>query len=500
MRTKSSRIVVTSIAGSRSNQGLVQVPPVAPEARSKDPPFSRGDTATLLGLVSAAGAFYLLPWPPAYAVALIAVGALSFYRLDLALILIPLFAPFFMVPKHVGNKEFGPQEVFILIDVLVFITWLVRPGKHGRPRFGDLRDSPFLRPLLLLLFAGVLSTALSADRHLALAAFRLRVLEPMMYFALLILVLDRRRLWQLQIVGVVLAGVLLSAIGFAQLVTHQDLSYAPGSALPRLQALYGSPDNLGLFLDRVVPLALAIAIAGQTLPRFRKIGYLLIAPLVATLVLTYSRGAWLAVGVSCFGLLSLQMRGFWKIAVLVLLLGGVALGIKGPAVTRAFGSGHTGTVQRRLDVWRSAVHMVRDHPLLGIGPDNFLHYYAPVHQLYSPCAGLGYMQPEAADEPCLSHPHNEFLDFWLSTGVLGLGAFAWLQFAFWRSSLSIWNKGRDRFATPMLLGVMAAMLASLLHGLVDNVYFLPDLALLFWLLCAFVSFESRYSSDIAGEL
>jgi hypothetical protein len=31
------------------------------------------------------------------------------------------------------------------------------------------------------------------------------------------------------------------------------------------------------------------------------------------------------------------------------------------------------------------------------------------------------------------------------------------------------------------------MAASLVHGLVDNSYFLPDLAVLFWILCALVA-------------
>jgi hypothetical protein len=34
------------------------------------------------------------------------------------------------------------------------------------------------------------------------------------------------------------------------------------------------------------------------------------------------------------------------------------------------------------------------------------------------------------------------------------------------------------------------MLASILHGLVDNSYFLMDLSVLFWMLCALVLFCS----------
>jgi O-antigen ligase len=100
------------------------------------------------------------------------------------------------------------------------------------------------------------------------------------------------------------------------------------------------------------------------------------------------------------------------------------------------------------------------------------------------------MEPQAWEEPCLSHPHDEVLDFWLSTGVIGLVAFLWMQAVFWLTCYRLWhNKNRTTAAwtQTLLAGSMAAMLASIVHGLVDNSYFLVDLATLFWLLCAFVS-------------
>jgi O-antigen ligase len=144
--------------------------------------------------------------------------------------------------------------------------------------------------------------------------------------------------------------------------------------------------------------------------------------------------------------------------------------------------------------------MVGDHPLLGVGPDNFLHYYAPRRApgapWYNNCQpGEGYIEPGAIDEPCLSHPHNEILDFWLSTGILGLLSFIWLEVIFWRVSLRGWARWRVRREAPLALGAMAAMLAALVHGLVDNSYFLIDLSLIFWYLVALASFLARRDPD-----
>jgi O-antigen ligase len=134
--------------------------------------------------------------------------------------------------------------------------------------------------------------------------------------------------------------------------------------------------------------------------------------------------------------------------------------------------------------------MIRDHPVVGIGPDNFLHYYAPRHQLYLQCnRGLGYMDSRASVEPCISHPHDEVLDLWLSSGILGLSAFVWLQFVFWKNAWLSYA-GKKGIMRVLLAGTMAAMLAGLVHGLVDNSYFLEDLSLLFWMFCAFVSYTA----------
>jgi O-antigen ligase len=183
------------------------------------------------------------------------------------------------------------------------------------------------------------------------------------------------------------------------------------------------------------------------------------------------------------------------------VLAALATVLAGQSVAHAFRSGHAHTVERRLDLWRSSMHMIQDHPIVGVGPDNFLHYYAPRSQLYIQCAhGLGYMYPEASEEPCQSHPHDEFLDFWLSTGVVGLAAFFWLQFTFWRAALAQWHGWNGSLQTALLLGSAGAMLAALVHGLVDNSYFLVDLAIIFWTLCMLASPRDGSSTQLSAAL
>jgi O-antigen ligase len=190
------------------------------------------------------------------------------------------------------------------------------------------------------------------------------------------------------------------------------------------------------------------------------------------LLLTFSTGGWLGgiaaalVVVAALGHRRFALRiGSFAVAAMLVVS---ALAIVGRLPERLNPLRQTGGF--RLDLWLSSLQMVRDHPLLGVGLDNFVYLYQQI-----------YLREGAAAEPTLSHPHNWVLNFWLSLGVLGLLAFVWLLFRFWRSA-------RPQ-RTWVVAGALGAMADMLVHGFIDNSYFLVDLAFIFWLCLALVDIE-----------
>jgi hypothetical protein len=103
----------------------------------------------------------------------------------------------------------------------------------------------------------------------------------------------------------------------------------------------------------------------------------------------------------------------------------------------------------RFALWRAALRMVKAHPLLGVGPDNF-------RLMYGTYAGL-----TGADER--THSNNMYLEVLVGGGVLAAAAFGWL---FRESSRLVIAICRRR--APCCLGVAAAVLAIALHGTVDS--------------------------------
>jgi O-antigen ligase len=119
--------------------------------------------------------------------------------------------------------------------------------------------------------------------------------------------------------------------------------------------------------------------------------------------------------------------------------------------------------------------MLRDHPVLGVGLDNFLYHYR-----------THYVLPTAWEEFNLSHPHNLLLDSWLRLGLPGLVVFLWLLVGFFRTGMREFRCMPQGSNRTLLQGIMAGMVYTVAHGLVDNAFFLVDLAFALMLMLALV--------------
>jgi O-antigen ligase len=131
-----------------------------------------------------------------------------------------------------------------------------------------------------------------------------------------------------------------------------------------------------------------------------------------------------------------------------------------------------GTSFVRVQLWQAAGQLVAESPVFGIGLDNFLYRYPAL------------MPPGTPFEPNLSHPHNLVLQFWLQLGLPGLAALGWLL---WRFAAGVWPFARAatlRLERALAVGALGSMTDFVAHGLVDNSYFLPDMAVIFWLTLA----------------
>jgi O-antigen ligase len=273
--------------------------------------------------------------------------------------------------------------------------------------------------------------------------------------------------------ALMLAGFVVAVVGLIQYTFNINIITAE-EGQHRLRSVYGSPNNVGLFLGRVLPVMVAVALLGRGKRRW--LYGLGIAPVASAILLSFSKGA-LILGVPVALLVIGVLAGGRWLWAAIAAVGAAALAALPILRTPRFQSLldlSGGTSFFRVNVWKSAVLMIQGHPILGVGLDNFLYQYRG-----------RYMFPAAWAEPNLSHPHNVVLDYAARLGLLGLAAGIWLQVAFWRAALPLRKLG-DPLNRALAIGLMASMADFLAHGLVDASYFVVDLAYVFFITLAVV--------------
>ncbi len=438
----------------------------------------------------------------------LALFALScWWRADTGLALVAFTAPLYLIP--VSMSGILSHEIHFPLNEMALLAMF--PVAAGRWLWEHVqqRQSYNLHayiPHLLFLLTAILGVglALPTARGEALRELRWLIIEPLLFYVLLKRYgrLDEELpplFWGLSLAaaGVAFLGLmqfvgldLVPALGWKR--THSKNVVDIGSVL-RVASVYGHPNNLGLFLERCWPLAFS---ASLLMFRKRKPWQMLVLGLctvlaLAGLIVSFSRGAWLgsllAAVVLGLGLLGPQSRASSDtgqsglLANTKLSLGVLALALFGivGAIAALELRGGGGSEGARLLLWREALGYIAQHPF-GIGLDQFYSYHQPN-------SGISLIHPAliGSSDEFASHPHNLLLDIWLRLGPLGLLAFGWLLLRFFRISRAQWP-------APLFVGCVAAMLAALVHGLVDHFYFVPDLAFVFWTLIAFV--EQHYSS------
>ena len=386
------------------------------------------------GLAATLGAFV---WCPA--VAPLVIGAsLPFY--------------FFGRPL-LGPLAFSPPGLALGLAWLAMAVGVVRRSGQWLcwPRTG------YDAPLALFLVAALLSLLVTEYPLLSARELRALIFEPVAFFWLLAAVPGSSRS---ALIGWLLAATATALVAIAQVAFGLGGTEAEG--VRRAQAWYPSPNHLALMLGRAMPFVLVVALS-QEVPGGR--WWWLAAGLVGlALVLTFSTGGWLgglvAIVVALAAMGRRRLARWLGGAAAVGLLVVSSLAVIGVLPERLNPLRQTGGF--RLELWLSSIEMVRDHPLLGVGLDNFAYLYQQV-----------YVREAALAEPNLSHPHNWVLNVWLELGLLGLVAFVWLLLRAWRGA-----RAQRGWLAAGALGSLADML---IHGLFDNSYFLVDLAFLFWL-------------------
>ena len=273
------------------------------------------------------------------------------------------------------------------------------------------------------------------------------------------------------------AGTVLYGIyQYAHMLTLHEAEWVDNSAFPllkrRMYSTLYNPNLYSAFLLMMMGGTASMSI--WTRHTWHRIGYIvLFAALGLCLILTYSRGAWLSVAALVFFFGLVWDKRLW---LLFLLIPPILLFYHGGVTDRLlsifYHSEADTSVSMRLDMWYSAMEMIIEHPLLGVGWGAFKFVY-PVYNELIQEAGI-----------TIFHAHNMFLNIWAETGVLGFVCFFCFFYGNAYYGWKLLNMPQvhtfDRSAAMMMI---AAVVSQTICGFSDYDLFSTQISLTFWLIC-----------------
>lgn len=157
----------------------------------------------------------------------------------------------------------------------------------------------------------------------------------------------------------------------------------------------------------------------------------------------------------------------------------------------------------RLEIWKSAIDMIKDHPFMGIGAgmwkDNAFLYKSKEYYSYYP--GYGYSFYYAAD------PHNLFLDIYLKYGLFAFLFFIYLVLYSIKRSYLVYKKETNEPTKAIIMGLHISLLVWLFVSNFDYVFYDYDLGnilpgLLFWslvgLFFTYIKVKKGPKTEVSG--
>ena len=330
--------------------------------------------------------------------------------------------------------------------------------------------SPLFVAFYLTLAVAVVTTLTAEDRYIAVFGDASRYLGLTTQFVLGLITVAiaagveylRRAAWLAWTVAGL--SVLAGLYGVQQALGLDPVQWTGVDVKARPFATFGNPDYYGQFLAVVaVGCAALLAFSVRRMPSRLAIGVAALAVVsLALLVIVATRGS--LVGVIGGGLvlaaLWLRRAGLSRPALIRFAIAGVGsalvLGvvlIATPIGTRVLDISRGVGVRDRELLYDSATQMFLDHPIVGVGLDNFSVAY-PRYQQAEWFSLIGVNSTN-------SSAHNWILHTASTTGIVGLAATLAVIAAF---AAHTWRRARDADAVPLLVaGVsMAAFYGSAL--------------------------------------
>ncbi|MDD4899096.1 MAG: O-antigen ligase family protein [Candidatus Omnitrophica bacterium] len=379
----------------------------------------------------------------------------------------------------------APVNVFMGMLIFFFLVKRIAAKENIFP------STPINLPLYLFFFVTCISLFNSVDLKDSWRGGVLRLLQYVfVFFAVAAEAKDKALIKK--VCFSVFFGVMLASIdAIWQVITGHDFirGYEPilNIGLLRATAAFKESNMLGIYLSALAPLLFGITFYFFTRGKKAFFGVISLLVLIAT-ALTFSRPTLLAVYVVFlfFTWVKKQKIIFASLILLILISPFIApKQVKNWAKEVNYNPLRFMCNDDRIAVYRNSFHMIKAHPIIGVGANAFMKSYKKYKEFPE------YRNVVTLDE---MKAHNLYLHLAGEVGLVGLGIFFWLLYKLFAFARKAYKKTTDHFLKTIILSLFACLIAFLVNGLTESSLSYSRVAILFWylsgLLCAAASLSN----------
>lgn len=373
--------------------------------------------------------------------------------------LLILLLPFYLLRFNVLGIPSTFLEISIYLVFLTFVAWFFINKKNI-----TLKKLIFS---LLLLFISIIDSCLALDKNSSFGQTKAFFFDGLLVVILIQILFENYKenffnyiFKSYLFVSVILAiwGI-LQKLGLVGLFGHQKVDPMLANQLSqgRILGPFESPNYLAMF---ILPAAIMLFVNYfENYIKFKKEWfYIIFSILIIALFFTQSIASLLTLLITVVIYCYLKLPKLKYLVVTALLFFVLALS----ALIVSGRIDKIDSAKSRIEIYKAGINIGSKHNFFGIGLGNFNSYYGEYIKSV----------PNRMNWEAL-HPHNLFLNFWVSMGLPGL-------FVFIIMVCLIFNK--KNFQNKKIF--IFPLIAILFNGLLDTAFFKNDLAIIFWLFYA----------------
>lgn len=244
----------------------------------------------------------------------------------------------------------------------------------------------------------------------------------------------------------------------------------PGTNVLRTNATFDNPNTFAAFLIIGAFPVLMMVIRSKNIAAKISFSIIFIMTLL-NIGFTGSRNSYLALVV---GGVILSLIYSWRFLGGIVGLAVIAL-IVPITRTRLLQSGSSAIDGGRIKLWETALKMIQNHPILGVGNGNFIKLYDSYVAKYKYLRYLNY-----SDYPT----HNNYLKIESELGIIGGLSFLGVIVISIVKVKKLINVLKDKDLKLFYSGFLATIIAFFFMNLFENLFTVPEVVAYFWLFLA----------------